>query len=235
MSALIILFHLIVFTIDAVSLVYDIGYIDIGHAGFGGKFKFLTIWNICLQTLYYGLSLLKDLTEEEAGPAGQARRSTLHRWRDSFLTIIAFPVGSFVVMTFWALYAIDRELVYPKRLDGIIPPWLNHTLHTTVLPFLLIEKSLIYHQHPKKHVGILGSCGLALIYLAWILFIAYYDNFWVYPVLEVLAAHERAVFIFVCLLFFASLYILGESITTFNWRKELRVLRVVQISRNKKD
>ncbi|XP_050773769.1 uncharacterized protein LOC127031078 isoform X2 [Gopherus flavomarginatus] len=35
----------------------------------------------------------------------------------------------FVAVTFWTLYAYDRELVYPKELDEINPPWLNHTMH----------------------------------------------------------------------------------------------------------
>ena len=31
-------------------------------------------------------------------------------------------------MTFWGIYAVDRELVYPKALDKLIPPWLNHIM-----------------------------------------------------------------------------------------------------------
>jgi len=34
----------------------------------------------------------------------------------------------FVVMTFWGIYAVDRELVYPKHLDALIPQWLNHSM-----------------------------------------------------------------------------------------------------------
>lgn len=34
----------------------------------------------------------------------------------------------FVVLTFWGIYAIDRELVYPKALDKVIPSWLNHIM-----------------------------------------------------------------------------------------------------------
>ena len=34
----------------------------------------------------------------------------------------------FVVITFWGIYVVDRELVYPERLDKIIPTWLNHVM-----------------------------------------------------------------------------------------------------------
>jgi len=37
-------------------------------------------------------------------------------------------VLQFVVLTFWGIYAVDRELVFPKALDGIIPSWLNHVM-----------------------------------------------------------------------------------------------------------
>lgn len=45
-----------------------------------------------------------------------------------FIRIKLVLLFQFVVMTFWILYAVDRELVYPKHLDNIIPSWLNHML-----------------------------------------------------------------------------------------------------------
>lgn len=34
----------------------------------------------------------------------------------------------FVSISFWTLYTYNRELVYPKSLDGVIPLWLNHAM-----------------------------------------------------------------------------------------------------------
>ncbi|XP_059177853.1 androgen-dependent TFPI-regulating protein-like, partial [Physella acuta] len=85
--------HVLIFIIDLFSTYYDIFNVDIGQKGFKSKFMFLTVWNI------------------------------------------------FVVLLFWGLYSIDRELVYPKALDDIIPSWLNH----------LLKPSLEYsHQLPKE-------------------------------------------------------------------------------------
>ncbi|CAL1533245.1 unnamed protein product [Lymnaea stagnalis] len=213
-------FHLIVFIIDLYALYYDFFVIDLGHKGFGGKFKFLTFWNICLQTFYFGFSVANDISKNEESPRFHNKRSPMQRWRDNFHAAIAFPVGMFVVATFWGLYAIDRDLVYPKALDKIIPPLLNHVLHSTVLPFLLVDKALVYHHYPKRFFGMLGTLILACFYLLWILFIAFYDNFWVYPVLQVLKTHERAIFMSSCLLLFAPLYIMGEKISTYFWCKQ---------------
>ncbi|CAG5116167.1 unnamed protein product [Candidula unifasciata] len=234
-SPLVLSVHLLIFIVDAVSVYYDLFLIDLGNTGFGGKFKFLTVWNICFQAVYFGLCVISDLYGNEKTPLEHARRSVLLKVRDFLHTTVAFPMGMFVVVTFWILYAVDRELVYPKSLDSIIPSWLNHVLHTTVMPFLLVDKLLVYHHHPRKHVGILGAGGVALIYISWILFIAYYDNFWVYPILQILQTSERVVFIFVCFMFFASIYILGESITAFLWPFSQQRKRVfMHVNRNEK-
>lgn len=37
-------------------------------------------------------------------------------------------VFQFVFSSFWSIYSYDRELVFPKALDDIIPTWLNHAL-----------------------------------------------------------------------------------------------------------
>ncbi|MGH0183565.1 UNVERIFIED_CONTAM: hypothetical protein FKN15_012201 [Acipenser sinensis] len=82
-----------------------------------------------LQTAFFGLCFLTDVTRHffpKLGRGGPA--SFLTDLRDTILAVLAFPVGSFVVLSFWLLYAYDRELVYPKFLDDIIPQWLNHAM-----------------------------------------------------------------------------------------------------------
>ncbi|KAI8776401.1 androgen-induced gene 1 protein-like [Biomphalaria glabrata] len=225
MSSLAVLFHLLAFIVDFYALYYDLNYIKIGTDGLGGKYKFLTIWNITFQCFYFGLCVVTDLSSSEPGPTNVLTRGKLTRWRDNFHAVVAFPVGMFVVVTFWVLYLVDRELVYPESLDKIIPPVINHILHTTVLPFILLDKYFIYHNHPSQWRGLSGTIAVAGCYLIWILFIAYYENFWVYPILQVLESHQRAVFIVICLLFFASQYILGQSLTQFIWRKQRSTLK----------
>ena len=58
-------------------------------------------------------------------------RGTLVRAEDFFFASLSFPIGMFVGLAFWGLYAIDRELVFPLALDKIVPVWVNHALHTT--------------------------------------------------------------------------------------------------------
>ncbi|XP_076457137.1 androgen-induced gene 1 protein-like isoform X1 [Babylonia areolata] len=200
------------------------------YDGYGGKFKYLTFWNFILQTVYFALCVLTMFAGRTASfsPLGLEQRSSgLQRVRDVVHATLVFPVGTFVVSTFWGLYAVDRELVYPKALDSLIPSWLNHLMHTTVLPLLLVEKYLVYHQHPRRLNGIFILTAFALVYLVWVLWIAWAADLWVYPVLHVMQNHERAIFISVLLVFFICLYLLGETLTKFLWRKEKASLTLI--------
>lgn len=47
----------------------------------------------------------------------------------TFLNFFHFAFWfQFVCVSFWTLYTYNRELVYPKSLDGVIPLWLNHAM-----------------------------------------------------------------------------------------------------------
>lgn len=224
------IYHILVYIIYLYALVYENVNIGIGWSTYGGKFKYLTFLDTCIQTIYFGLSIVNDLFGSNVRPSERIKRTTLQRWRDNFLAAIVFPVGTFVVVTFWGIYAVDRELVYPKALDKVIPQWLNHIMHTTVLPFLLIEKFMIYHQYPSRKSGISTLLTFGAVYLIWILWIAYKADLWVYPILKVMQAHERVIFIAVLMALFISIYIVGESLTRFLWRKERHLARQKQQS-----
>ncbi len=50
-------------------------------------------------------------------------------WGQISSSLIALlQLFQFVVITFWAIYAVDRELVFPEHMDKLIPPWLNHIM-----------------------------------------------------------------------------------------------------------
>ncbi|XP_064597306.1 androgen-induced gene 1 protein-like isoform X2 [Liolophura sinensis] len=213
--------HLPAFAVLFYGLSWDVINVSIGWEGYGGKFKYLTFWDQCLQTFYFGLCVVNDLTGTNPGPGpAQRKKSSLKAFIDKFLASIGFPMGVFVVTTFWAIFYVDRELVFPRKLDGIIPPWLNHIMHTVPLPFLLLDKYMVYHEYPPRGKAMLTTIVFASVYQAWILWIAYYTNFWVYPVLEVLNNAQRCVFFLTLWAFLISIYLLGEGLSGFWWRYE---------------
>ncbi|XP_068198853.1 androgen-induced gene 1 protein isoform X6 [Antennarius striatus] len=141
------------------------------HQTYGGSWKFLTFIDLVIQAMFFGLCVLIDLSSllTKGGDSREQERQLrkLIGLRDWMMAVLAFPVGAFVVFTFWTLYLYDRELVYPKLLDNFIPQWLNHGMHTTVLPFIIIEMRTTHHRYPSRQWGLAAVCCFGIGYILW--------------------------------------------------------------------
>ncbi|XP_049510993.1 androgen-dependent TFPI-regulating protein isoform X1 [Panthera uncia] len=96
----------------------------------GGQWKYLTFLNLLLQAIFYGVACVEDVLKRIKG---ERDLKFVTAFRDLLFTTLAFPISTFVFLSFWILFLYDRELVYPKALDGIFPEWLNHAM-VLVLP-----------------------------------------------------------------------------------------------------
>jgi len=182
---------------------------------FGGKWKYLTHLNMWLQSIYWCVAVaagLSTLSYENGG-----RKGVLHRLFDTIHTSLAFPVGIFVCVTFWMIYAVDRELIYPTYLDALVPSWLNHVMHTAHLPFLIIDKYIVLHRYPSQKYGLSILIFFSALYNIWILYLALEKNIWVYPILEVMNWTYRIIFFALLWCFFFLLYKTGELMTLKFW------------------
>ncbi|XP_064651942.1 androgen-dependent TFPI-regulating protein-like isoform X2 [Lineus longissimus] len=213
-----IVFHFSAFLLYTFSVFYNVEVPKPNSVKFAGRFKYLTYWNLILQTVFFGLCVLNNIFGTTYGPKDTRPRSSLQKAVDRFYAAIAWPLGTFVVVTFWGIFAVNRDLVYPKRLDEFIPVWMNHLMHTTVLPILLVENYLVHHEFPQRKNGAIGTMGLASIYVAWIHLIAYISGHWVYPILAILGWMQRTCFIAALLALFAGFYILGEKVHEYTWK-----------------
>lgn len=173
----------------------------------------------------------------------------IRRIKDYMIASLAFPIACNVSITFWALYAIDRELVFPERLDAIFPrlassssasyhdylliafimifyySWLNHVMHTNILIFILMEMCICFRQYPTRRRGMTGLIAFMLSYLAWLHVVKYYSGAWVYPVLDVLNFPQRLAFFAASLCLTMALYTMGETFNKTLWKKELHLVR----------
>ncbi|XP_047458743.1 androgen-dependent TFPI-regulating protein [Mugil cephalus] len=180
---------------------------------YGGPWKYLTFLNLLLQMTFFGLAAVNDLQP------GKKAESTLTRCKDYLFSVFAFPVGMFVVLLFWTIFAYDRELVYPASIDAFFPPWINHAMHTLVLPVLLGEMLVQPHIYPQtKHaLAALGVVGLS--YLFWIVWVYVSVGIWVYPLLGRFSAAGLVVFFFFNMSVVTLLYLLGDKLNSRVWRK----------------
>lgn len=174
------------------------------HSSFLHHLKFLTVWNNVVQMVYFGLAIIYDLSK------GKTLKKIIHY----FFTAILVPLTIFVFLTFWGIYSIDRELIFPARLEVIIPPWHNHLLHTTILPFILIDMYLINHSYSSNGKSIMGFLSLAAIYQIGTSVIHYKTNEWPYPLLNKMAVYQAYIFFGFCWLLMISLFFLGKKLNT---------------------
>eukprot|EP00092_Neocalanus_flemingeri_P006468 GFUD01006972.1.p1 GENE.GFUD01006972.1~~GFUD01006972.1.p1 ORF type:complete len:223 (+),score=52.61 GFUD01006972.1:135-803(+) len=172
---------------------------------FGGVWKYLTFLNMILQFVFFSIALLTNFTK------------SLTKVRDLMFASAAFPMGMFVGVIFWSLWAVDRELVFPARYDEYIPSLVNHLMHTTVIPLQLGQLMLVKHKYPSRAFGYTITATLCMAYLAWVNIIYYFGGFWVYPVFAVLSPVQRVGFMVVCSALGGLLYLGGELANKIIW------------------
>jgi len=209
-----LLLHVLGSTSFAYAIYYDVYELKLPEhvhptsQNYGGHAKYLTFLNMCLQLIFFTLCILADFSSKNSG---------ISKAKDIIFAAAAFPIGIFVAVIFWGLYALDRELIFPTRYDGHFPVWLNHLMHTTVFPLQFAEMFLVSHKFPKRNIGLGLNALLTVGYLVWIHVIFYNGGFWVYPVFQVLTPATRPIFMaFCCALGFA-FYFLGEIFNELFW------------------
>merc|ERR1719245_2697105 len=166
--------------------------------GFGGVAKYLTFLNMVLQLVFFIIAFLANFIK------------SLRGIRDIVFASAAFPIGMFVGIIFWSIWAVDRELIFPKILDDYFPAILNHCMHTTVIPLQLGQLCLVKHNFPSRSRGFTITGILCLAYMFWINYIYYMAGFWVYPVIKVLSAGQRICFFAFCGFLGGVLFLAGD-------------------------
>ncbi|KFQ34135.1 Androgen-dependent TFPI-regulating protein [Merops nubicus] len=181
---------------------------------YGGQWKYLTVLNLVLQAVFYGVSFLADVLR--LIKKLRCAKSVISS-RDLLFSVLAFPVSTFVSISFWTLYTYNRELVYPKSLDGIIPLWLNHAMHTAVLPFAVLEILAMPHRYPAKRKGLVLLGLVAFLYISWVLWIYSVTGEWVYPLFALFSPAGLAAFFAGSLAVIVSFYNFGEFLNRMIW------------------
>ncbi|KAF7265728.1 hypothetical protein GWI33_020811 [Rhynchophorus ferrugineus] len=126
---------------------------DMGDSSFNSKkLKFLTYWDALLQSTFFTICFLNDIF----GTNEKYPKSTpfFRKLKDLLLPALAFPLAMFVGVTFWGLYFIDRELIFPRSIDPYFPWWLNHLMHTNIMFFIILELFTSYRKYPSRKLGL---------------------------------------------------------------------------------
>ncbi|XP_003707711.2 androgen-dependent TFPI-regulating protein isoform X2 [Megachile rotundata] len=183
-----------------------------------GQARYLTVWNLIIQTVFFLICIINDCFGTNA--ASPKKPPFIRRLKDRIHAVLAFPTAMFVATIFWSLYAVDRELVFPKVLDPYFPWWLNHLMHTMIMVSIIIETIITPRNYPKRLKGSLANVAFMLIYFVWMLIIYAKSGIWVYPIFHVLTLPTRCLFVATMLIYNIILYIFGETMDNFFWGNE---------------
>ncbi|XP_078665109.1 androgen-induced gene 1 protein-like isoform X4 [Branchiostoma floridae x Branchiostoma belcheri] len=173
----------------------------------------LTVWTLMAHTVFFSSCVLADFIEGVLGK----KAAGLRKVQDFVLASILFPMSMIVMVVFWGIYAVDRELIFPTSLDHVIPPWINHVWHTTIVPVLLLEMYMVHHKYPSRRAGLTGAVTLGLVYLTWILIVAKVGGFWVYPFMAVMTGFQFVLFCCCTAAIGCVFYLTGELCNNVFW------------------
>ncbi|XP_062344883.1 androgen-induced gene 1 protein isoform X2 [Cinclus cinclus] len=157
------------------------------HQTYGGSWKFLTFIDLVIQAVFFGICVLTDLS------------SLLTRGNDS--------------------QEQERQL---KKLISL-RDWMMAVLafpvgvHTTVLPFVLIEMRTTHHQYPSRSCGLAAVCTFAVGYILWVCWIHHVTGVWVYPLLEHLSPGVKIIFFAAVTIVINVFYLVGEVLNNYIW------------------
>ncbi|KAL9925277.1 androgen-induced gene 1 protein isoform X3 [Glossina fuscipes] len=218
-------YRILMHSVAAAQFFYGIYYfqyfVTLPDATFAGKFQFLTFLDAIIQAVYFTIALINDFVgTNEVSPK---RLPRIRKLKDYMMAAFAFPLALNVGITFWSIYAIDRELILPKALDAVFPSWLNHIMHTNIAVFMILEMFTSFRAYPTRGDGMAGLSIFLLGYLIWLHVVKYYSGLWVYPFLEVLSLPQRLLFFIGSLAINWCLYVLGETMNNMIWSKELKM------------
>lgn len=173
-----------------------------------GQLKFLTYQCLLIQILSTILHILAHFIKP------------LRPLRDLIFTTLAYPVGSIVVYTFWAVwFALGRELILPAKMDQFYPPWLNHSTHTIIAPINIIMSLLINHKYIK--FGLLITLVYSGLYTAFLHLIKAQTGLFVYGYLNEFNETQRMVYFALTGVFAYMMYKSGHLLTcTFHGAAE---------------
>ena len=175
----------------------------------GGPFKYLTHINLWLQLLFFGLQLAADL--------GCVLKERIQKFSSYVFTILVFPTSALIVTTFWPIYAIDRNLIYPEYLDSYIPWYLNQLWHTAILLWVLCELYIVNHDFPSSLVAFITILLFSTMYTGWVFYIYGTTGHWVYTFLEHLSPLQLALFFTSAIFWNFGLHLAGKYLSYSLW------------------
>ncbi|XP_026331314.1 androgen-dependent TFPI-regulating protein-like [Hyposmocoma kahamanoa] len=158
------------------------------------RIAYLTGWNFAFQTVFLFLAVGHDILQW-ADKQHTSLGVKLRYWRDVIYNGLVVPYSCFVFGMFWSLYSIDRELVFPRVYDDVVPWWFNHCVHTNIMILVAIETFLQARREPTdKRMELILKCTVGILYAIVYYTIYFFAHRWLYNVFGVMNLWQICLF-----------------------------------------
>ncbi|PRT55123.1 hypothetical protein B9G98_02743 [Wickerhamiella sorbophila] len=149
---------------------------------YSGHLQFLTILGLCLSFIGEAVSLVAQLSQLRS-----------FRRLSSWLLQVCAPIECLISALYWALRFVDTDLVLDPKFALELNPSLDRKLH--LYPALFEVLRAVMAPPDLWHAGFVGPFAvfgaLAGGYWAWIDHVFSHNNFYPYPLFEVLNFEQR--------------------------------------------
>ncbi|CAH0603464.1 unnamed protein product [Chrysodeixis includens] len=215
---LLLVYHVLVLFVYLYALWFDSNFVEIPYptkefenVPFRARLIFLTFWTMMVQILYFIVACLNDII----GTNAVTKKPPLIRKIKDHLFSLAFTTAVYVPIAFWTLYKIDKTYIFPdEEAERQIPNWLNHLMHTSILPFILIELFVSNKNYPKRKNGLTILLCLAGAYSGYIHYLYFRYGIWPYHFLHLLSWTNKIVMTVSSALLGVLYYMVGEKINS---------------------
>lgn len=153
--------------------------------------RYLTSWNMTLQTLYLMLALVFELFLLNKQKISVKTLENFSKFRGYIFTTLVFPSTMVVAFFFWLFYHLNTEYVLPNGIDDIMPGWVNHSIHTNIIFLPLIEFTLQKMWVPSLKTALTGLTLYSHVYNSFYLFTYFETGKWLYPLYELIDWPQR--------------------------------------------
>lgn len=161
-----------------------------------------------LQTAYFIVSLLNDVI----GTNAVTKKPPLIRQIKDVLFSITLCTALYVVLVFWIFHTFAKSAIFPIEAEKAFPVWLNHLMHTLILPVILVELLVTKRNYPSKRTGFAVAIILTVIYAGYIHIVYFKYNIWPYPFMYVISASTKIFYFIGSGLLGMVFYLIGEKL-----------------------
>lgn len=162
-----------------------------------------------VQIVYFVVACINDAI----GTNAVTKKPPLIRKIKDHLFSLAFTTAVYVPITFWTLYNIDKTYIYPdEEAERQIPNWLNHLMHTSILPIIFVELFISNKNYPKRKTGLKILLCSAGAYSAYIHYLYFKYGIWPYHFLHLLSWTNKIVMTLVSGVLGVLYYLIGEKL-----------------------